>query len=208
MTSLNTLLSAATLLDAMEGVCYLVDREARIVACGTRNWDDFARANGAAQLSASAVTGRPLFSFMQGEEVRQAYTLFNDLLLSDGDAPISFSYRCDAPEIRRELRMSLAPVRHDETVVGVLYQSLVISEVDRPRMNLFDAAHIAELTKIPEGAIIIKICSYCHAVQADAAWITPEAYYRAGGAEDVYVTHGICPDCHGRLVAPRLPKAA
>jgi hypothetical protein len=91
-------------------------------------------------------------------------------------------------------------------VVGILCQSLTISETLRPPMNLFDLAAMMRAHAQLMAKPMITLCSYCADVAwppgaADAArtWISAEDYYRRGGTEDVVVSHGVCPDCDERL---------
>jgi hypothetical protein len=48
------------------------------------------------------------------------------------------------------------------------------------------------------------MCSYCLRVADPGGWIEPEEYYARGGVSDVGISHGICLDCHERIVAPVL----
>jgi hypothetical protein len=205
--------AAQTILDAMEGVTYVVDQRGVILAAGHSNWNTFSADNGAPDLDAMSVLGRVLSDSVGGVEVKQSYDVFAHAILSEEQDQITFIYRCDAPEIRREMRLCISPLRHGSAVVAILYQSLIISEQDRPRINLFDPARIAAMTKIPPDAVIATVCSYCHdvrlrreAVGVAEQWVAPEDYYRIGGLSDVWVSHGICPPCHDRLVAPLLAE--
>src|SRR4051794_39586402 len=98
------------LLDAVDGVAYVVDAEHRIVAVGRRRWERFAVENGAPELRADSVIGRSLFEFMNGTELRQAYRDLADRIASTGE-PAVIAARCDSPGVTRELRLSIAPLR-------------------------------------------------------------------------------------------------
>ena len=64
-------LTAQALLDALDGIAYIVDEDGRIVAVGRNGWDDFARANGGEAIAGSSVIGRSLFEFVAGPEVQE-----------------------------------------------------------------------------------------------------------------------------------------
>lgn len=55
------LLEFERLLEGLDGIAYLIDRDATIVALGRRNWEAFALANdGAALAGGTGVLGRNL----------------------------------------------------------------------------------------------------------------------------------------------------
>ena len=47
----------SAMIDAMDGVAYIVDRNLQITALGQPNWDRFARENDAADLSGAGMLG-------------------------------------------------------------------------------------------------------------------------------------------------------
>jgi hypothetical protein len=206
-------LSTQVLLEAVEGTAYVVNKEGVIIAVGFGNWDKFASENGAADLHGTSVLGRSLYDFITGSDVQESCKLFIQSVIEQKEEKISFMTRCDAPEVQRDMRLSISAIKKNDEVVAVLFQSLVVKEQDRPRINLFDPEKILAMAKIPPDALITTICSYCHDVVFDNGrgvslkrWIKPEEYYRAGGSSDVWMSHGICPSCHERLVKPRLAE--
>lgn len=196
--------TSQALLDAMDGIAYLVDAEGRIAAYGRPRWDDFAGHNdGPSLCDARSLLGRPLFDFVAGEDVRAAYRRWMDDLAAGKRDRVTFAFRCDSPDQRRELRLTIHPVRLSVGSVGYLFQSQPISETVRPPMALFDSAGRRADQSLP----VVKICSFCADVwqtgsQDAGDWVSAEDYYRQGGTSKVRVSHGICPDCHvRRLVA-------
>lgn len=86
---------------------YRLDAQDRIVAVDP-SWDEFALANAGVGACASRVIGRPLLDFVLGDPTR--------MLLEAGlmatrmtGRPRSIAYRCDAPDLRRDLVMTLTP---------------------------------------------------------------------------------------------------
>jgi hypothetical protein len=199
-----------SLLDAMEGVAYFVNRDGEVSAVGRRSWRAFSQDNGAPALGDTvSVLGRPLLNFIHGSEVRQSYEAFIATLRSGRRQSLSFEFSCDSPEIRRRMRMCISSVAAGREVVGFLFQSLILEERTRPPVSLFDAEVIAGAYAAKRNWPLLRLCSYCQrvATNADAAepeWISAEGYYRRGGGSQVRISHGICADCMRERVEPLL----
>lgn len=197
-----------SLLDAMEGVTYLLDPEAVIVAVGERGWRSFAELNGAPDLAAAAsVLGRSLLDLVQGQEVRQSYEGFLTALRRETCRSLSFEFSCDAPAMARRMRMSISVVAEGDRLVGFLFQSLLLEERSRPPVSLFDPEVITGMLASRKGWPILRLCSYCQRVKAESdttEWIPAELYYQRGGTSQVRVSHGICPTCMREVVEPLL----
>lgn len=202
--------TSEALLDAMEGIAYLVDDKGLIQAVGGRRWKSFACENGAEALAEPpAVVRRPILGFVQGDEVRRSYARFLQTLRDGRREAVRFSYRCDAPETRREMRMCISAVRAGDKLTGFLFQSLVLTEESRPPVDLFDPevikAEVAAQARLP----IVHMCSYCQRVRSDCSdgeqeWVTAEAYYGGGGTSRVRISHGICPECINERLEPMI----
>ncbi|MDX2224491.1 MAG: PAS domain-containing protein [Rhodospirillaceae bacterium] len=197
-------LVASMVLDALDGVAYVVDRDQRIVAVGESNWNAFAVANDGDHVLATSIVGKSLFDFISGDHIKDAYRKLLVAVL-EGDRKITqFRFRCDAPSVRREMRMSISPVWQGDTVIAALFQSQTIAIEDRPPINLFGLFNTPRRHSIRRA--IVTVCSFCHAVSGDDAakgldreWVSAEHYYRKGGSSDVEVSHGICTDCFKRI---------
>jgi hypothetical protein len=92
------------------------------------------------------------------------------------------------------------------------YQSLLLQETPRAPMGLFDPFAVTDSVGHDAHGGLVRLCSYCHAVgwpigDECPEWIEPVDYYRRGGSDDVRVSHGICPSCFQRIVAPTLVMA-
>ena len=71
-------------------------------------------------------------------------------------------------------------------------------------MSLFEPERIVEMVKADTSLPVVNLCGFCQRVAWSAAeprpqWVAPETYYRQGGAADVRVSHGVCPECLDRL---------
>jgi hypothetical protein len=187
-------LTHQTLLNALEGICYVCAFGGEILAVGEENWAEFASANQAPKIvNVRNVIGTSIFSHISGDDVAASYKSWFAEIRSGRSRTISFTYRCDAPDVRREMRMCLSGVYAGSDARAVLFQSLIIEERTRPWVSLFDVANL----RASEAALpIVALCSYCQDIKLDERWVKAEHYYAKGGPERVRVSHGICPECH------------
>lgn len=194
-----------TVLPALDGVAYLVDPGGDVLgvgrSCAYEGYGEFG------DLVLSTWVGDNLFDAMVGDEVRAVAQRVHRMVAVGRRSNVSYRYRCDAPALKRVMRMSISRVADgDDALIGLLYQSVILSEEPRPAMAIFDPERLSE-----DGGSL-KICSYCHDVlwTGDAAkpaahsphlgeWVSPETYYRRGGAVDGPVSHGVCPSCVARI---------
>lgn len=193
----TSLPSFERLLESIEGVAYFVDGAGVIQAAGGTQWRRFAIDNGCPSLAdPTSAVGLSICEFTRGQDVRETYRRHMQQVVGNGKG-VSFIYSCDAPEVRRELRMAITPVGDPESgVAGALYQSLALSERDRPPVSLFDPAAYLETLKEEADRPIVRMCSFCHDVEVgEGRWVQAEDYYREGGAAEVRVSHGMCPGC-------------
>lgn len=144
---------------------------------------------------------------MQGSEVEQSYRRFMDALLVGDTLGIAFAYRCDAPGLRRQMRMSMSRVGQGAEPGAIRFQSTTLSEDARPPINILDSASIMAALQAETALPLVTLCSFCHCVLTNEAaapnWVPVEEYYRRGGAERVCVSHGLCPHCPSALDALR-----
>lgn len=186
-------------LEALDGVVYWTDLEG-VVLGGSPSWNAFAVANAAPGLRLETVVGRPLQEFVCGDEVRRIYREIHQAVVGQGRKRLAFTYRCDAPDLKREMRMTVGPWRRDGKMRGVLYHSQIIYERERPPIALLGLEEALERFR-PDGAPTVRICGFCHAVKLPerTRWIAVEDYYRLGGPAEVRLNHAVCPACERRL---------
>lgn len=198
-------LSAKAILNCLAGVTYLTDQDGILLAFSPDP------VTGSAQgfpsgVDESPFVGRSLFAAIGSQAVREASQLVHRAVWSGQLSAFGFEYRCDEPELKRSMWLSVGRVDDAGTPVAVLYQSLMLSETPRAPIGLFDPSNLIEGEK---DQAVLRLCSYCHAVAwpvGDEApeWIEPAEYYRRGGADHVPVSHGICGSCFERIVQPTL----
>ena len=193
-----------TLLEAMDGIAYVVRPDGRILAYGRYRWDDFAAANGGeGLLDPEAVLGRNLFDFIAGDPVKHAYRQWIDAVLrAEGNHPATFAYRCDAPTVKRTLRMAISRIERGSEP-AVLFQSVLLEATARPPLNIYDLEALLQDARSRLGLPMVTMCSFCQRLRwppgaadgAPADWIEAERYYAKGGRSEVAISHGICQDC-------------
>lgn len=197
---------AMRLIDGLEGIVYIVDRDYRIVDFGRPHWRGFAMAAGAEPLLADEnVIGHSILDFIKGPEVQEAYRRYMDNLFKGLSPEVVLPFRCDAPELERLCRLSIFPLAERELPDHLVVQSLILSERLRPRMDLFRFETYGNAAGLP----ILAMCSYCQNIRMPAGseegsgeWGGAELYYRRGGTSWVAITHTICPACFGAYVRP------
>ena len=200
----------ASVLDQFDGLCYVTDRQGKLESIGSTNWDAFAISNLAPSTVASKVVGKNLFDFITGEPVKDQ---LRDVMqrLSDGsfDAWV-MPYRCDSPQIKRNMRLSIRPVREQHKILGFLFQSVLLSSEERPPIELFNFAAQADYSQRPHSLPTISMCSYCQRVKDEKyigdQWIDAEEYYMLGGTSEVRISHGICEQCIEKAIGGAFEK--
>ena len=204
--------STRTIIDAMDGIAFLVDESGVILDVGRRNWRRFAEGNNGFDIAdPDSIIGRPILDYVGGLDVQGSISaLIEEASGPDRPEPIVFSYRCDSPETRRLMRMAITAFPFVEGRQAILFQSTILDEQARPPVPLLEAHRLSARLGLGDGEASVLMCSYCHAVKWETRtdgseiWVTPEDYYRRGGAVDVGVSHGICPDCMDRIRRPAM----
>jgi hypothetical protein len=201
-------LAFQSLLDAMDGIAYVTSPDDVILAYGRPNWERFALASSAAHLAApGAVLGRRLKEFVTGPQAQTGHQAAVELMRSQQKSVVSYSYRCDAPDVRRDMRMSITPIMDRGALVGLLYHSITLREASRSSIALLAAPTAAASFADP----VVSICSYCKCIRLpveapEPVWITPEEYYGMGHDDQGPVSHGICPHCWEAIVQPMMAE--
>lgn len=192
------------LLDAMDGIAYIVRYDGRILAFGRPHWDRFATENGAPALCRpDSVVGSNLFDVIAGPEVQARYRGWMDAVLKNRHGePATLTARCDSPTIRRVLRLSISRVEGGPEA-ALLFQSLVTDVESRPPLNIYDFEALSRALRDRPGLPIVSLCSFCQRLRwppeernpARTEWIEAELYYARGGRSEVAVSHGLCEAC-------------
>ncbi len=199
-------LQLENILNAMDGVALILDSHLRIMHVGEKNWSNFFAQNTPESISsqitpAHEVIGQNFMMYVTGKSVKAAYTdLFNQVIDHELEA-VHVDYRCDAPEVRRDMRMAVTRIESDNSPERLLYQSILLSSVPRAPLNLYGASITQD-----SGDDIVTVCSICARVawpvsaSENREWISASEYYRRGGEEVSLVSHGFCESCFEKLM--------
>jgi len=170
---------------------YEIDRDDRIRFVDW-SWLEFARSNGAEDLTLARVIGASLWTFIDGSEVLRVYGLLLERVRRSR-AESTIPFRCDAPEVRRdmELRVRVLP-DGAVAITGVL-----IHETPHPRVRVLD-------TWAPRSRHVVRMCSWCKRTLMGTEWVDVEAadalWADADDGDPPRVRHGICPRCEAVLI--------
>lgn len=176
--------------DYTRRLAYRIDASDRLCRVN-RDWQDFARENGASPSLAEGALGTILWSHIEGDSIREIYRLLT--LRARQGRSMSFTYRCDSPVERRTFLMSIRA--GEEQCVD--FQSDLISMESRPAVRLLESNH-------PRGEGFVRVCAWCQRVAVGPEeWLEVEdAVNRLGllQAESLpALTHGMCQACGTRI---------
>lgn len=178
---------------------YHIDAADRL--CGVNaDWGRFALANNGTTVMPDQVLGRSLWDFIEDNAVRELYRQI--IQRARSGHPAHFNYRCDAPDFRRQFRMTIRAAA-DSTVE---FTSRLCWEHQRPRVNLIDL-------KTKRNKHWVRVCGWCQNIALpDGTWMVVEEAVRQLGlmAKETppILTHGICPPCHSAMMAQMTPTSA
>ncbi|TVR06066.1 MAG: hypothetical protein EA385_16635 [Salinarimonadaceae bacterium] len=196
-----------SLLDAMDGIAIVLDEELRISQIGKTNWEKFIDDNPPPQdaaprnLTNESVVGLPITDFFAGDAVRATFGDLFKKVLGGARPAVQIDYRCDAPELRRDMRLSVSPIITGADKRYLLYQSVTLAVQQRPKLPLF-CAPVAD----QEAEDILTLCAICARVAwpigaptGAREWIDSAEYYRRDGEEVAVISHGFFEECFARL---------
>ena len=196
----NSQVSPSSLLGALDGCAYLTSTDCRVIDCGGTDWERFAAENeGGPAMARERVLGTQIWSFIHGPETQAFYRKCLNRLDCRERRAVSFTYRCDSPTFRREMRMSISSICRDGGLIGYLFHSQLMAETERPRITLMDRDALLRSYRAQAGLPTLQVCSLCLKVVMESAeggfWCEAEEYYRRGGTDEVRLSHGLCPVC-------------
>ncbi len=179
---------------AKQIIQYIIDRDDHITYVSD-DWWFFAEENEAGpDCYPPQLLGRPLWDFIAGEETRQLYRIMLAKARS-GKKPVQVPIRCDSPELRREIMISLKSVGdgHIEFLCRTM-QIEAREPVDLLRRD------------VKRTGSTIRICSFCKKIAMPSnEWIDTElAIKRLALFIDSalpQLRHCLCPGCHAAALA-------
>lgn len=169
---------------------YDIDADLRLVSVD-EGWTQFAVANGAPDLVPPAPIGSPVITRGTDATTRFIYRqLFRRAAASR--KTVVFGIRCDSPEVRRFLELTIVP--HDS---GFTITTRLQRTEPNPGGGLL--VHHPDLS----SATVVRVCGWCKRIEAEGHWLElEEGLPRLGlftWTEMPLVTHGMCEDCFSRM---------
>ncbi|MBA3842305.1 MAG: hypothetical protein H0X39_06755 [Actinobacteria bacterium] len=169
---------------AAETIAYRIDGDDVIVWVNDA-WERFADTNGWAR--GDAVLGRSLWESIAGAETS---LLWRELVTrARRGVAINVPFRCDAPDARRYLELSLTPGGS-----GALEFCSTTTAIEERDPIALMAAHY-------EPGEPLRCCSWCKRFDTDGWVEVEEAVARLGllEHESRAVTHAMCAECESRV---------
>lgn len=156
------------------------------------DWDRFAEENAAQELVGAPPIGTDFFEHVAGVPVRALIRALMERARREGE-PLECSYRCDAPDRRRFMRLRLEP----DPDGSVLFRSWVEREESRQPVVLLQPT-------APRGSGLLSVCAWCRRARVDGRWLElEEAVDRLGvfaGEPVPDLSHDICAQCSGEVL--------
>lgn len=171
-------------------MAYRVNDHDQIVSVNPE-WDEFATSNGGHQVTADRVLNRPLWDFITDPTTQDLYRQILHQIRSG--RTVRFSFRCDAPECRRLLEMTVERAADGTTE----FRTRTLSEEKRPTPLLLKS-------EAKRSADLLRVCGWCKRVHADGAWVEVEEavdrLHLFHQSRLPAMTHGICEPCLKRMM--------
>lgn len=176
----------------MSPVVYRLDAADCIVAVNAQ-WEPFARANDAPELTAANVLEQPLWEFVRE---RSLVLLYRQALaqVRTTRQTFSFPYRCDSPTLQRQMQMTLTALPDG----GVEFCSELRHSAPLPAPLIVRAAFAGRHT--------VPCCSLCRQLYINGAWTDVGQALTSGQVlaqeRPLLVVYRVCDDCR-RLLSSR-----
>jgi len=167
-------------------IVYRLNGEDEIVYVNAE-WAKFALSNDASDLLPERVLNRPLWDFVSDETTVHLYRQL--LQLARAGQPARFNFRCDSPECRRLMEMTVSGLIGGE----VQFETRVLREDERTRQGLLDRYS-------PRASKMLRICGWCKRMNLDGeSWGEIEEAVTSLRLFEYHalpmLTHGMCEAC-------------
>lgn len=173
-----------------ERVSYQIDGDDAIRCVGA-SWNAFATANGAPQMD-DRVVGCSVWTFVSDETTRQVYRALIARVRAGQTA--TFSYRCDAPSLRRFMQMTMT----SSAGHGVAFDSVTIRTETRVPLGF-------GMESQPCRDRMLRVCGWCKRMDVGGDWeeidVAVECVGLFAGSPTPTLTHAMCPPCFARVMA-------
>lgn len=166
-------------------------------------WLEFARQNWRADFSPHSLLGATWRAQIADRATLHLYDRLVERALELG-RPLTVSFRCDAPDLRRYMQMSLLPLPDG----GLEWASRLLRQEPRPPVLLPEVDPVL-------ATELVVMCSWCKKVRVPdwpglatlqaGDWVEVEAvmsfFSEAHAGFYPELSHGACPACYQRIMA-------
>ncbi|MEO8071489.1 MAG: hypothetical protein ABI652_08805 [Acidobacteriota bacterium] len=147
-------------------VGYTVDARDAIITVNEA-WVAFAAANDGVPLLPPAILGRSLWDFIADRTTILVYRRLFERVRA-GSGPVRFTFRCDAPALRRLLEMSIAI----EPADALRFVVRPVRVEDRPAVQLLEPTEPTG----PRSDAVLRMCGWCKRIpDPSGRWMEIEA---------------------------------
>ena len=176
----------------VEALSYAIDQQDHLIRVD-EGYYRFAAENGWREAGTSL--GRSLWDYVAGEEMRKLQRLLLRRV-RDEIGSVELPFRCDGPEVRREMEIRIAAGRGGR---AVLFSARLRAEDEREQPQpLLDPEE-------PRGEEVLPMCGWCDRFEVDGEWVEVEEAARRldlfDRAELPTLDHTVCPECNQLLLA-------
>lgn len=177
----------------VEALSYAIDDQDRLIRLD-EGYYRFAEENG--WDGAGDSLGRLLWDFVAGNDVRRLQRLLLRRI-RDELRDVELPFRCDSPELRREMDLQITADRSGRVV---LFAARLRSEEPRPEPQpLFDPS-------VPrDDRDFLPMCAWCDRFLVEGEWVEVEEAAKRlelfRRSELPTLDHSICPRCNDTLLA-------
>ena len=176
-----------------ETYSHKVDKKGIIVSVSD-NWQSFAEENlGASTCLPENVIGTHLLDHIHDPETKHLYELILQKVRKYRHKAI-FSFRCDAPDKRRFLKLSVIPLKDD----AIEFKSQIVRTELREFVELMRS-------DIERSEDLLRICSMCKKISlSETQWEEVEVVIQKMRLFEMEVlpqlTHGLCKTCFNKAM--------
>lgn len=172
-------------------VTYCIDRDDRLVSV-SREWDAFATENECRALPGTSVIGTLLWDHIHDPVTAELYREVLAHVRRTGRSA-AFQFRCDSPELKRFMRMTIVPLEDEE----VEFRSELVN-AEKRRVPFHVQAQF--------GAYPTLIrCSICNRVRSRGRWTDVVDAVQEGLVLNhdlpLMVAYGVCDECRGQVLS-------
>jgi hypothetical protein len=156
----------------------------------SEEWVAFAQENDAPELTPSRLVGVEIWTFIEGQAIRDFYqALFDRVRVTGTEFVVPF--RCDSPDTIRQMELAMRPAQ----LGGVELEGRLLSIGSRDNVHLLNRY-------APRANPTIPICSFCRRIAVSGRWLeASEAISRYGffsGPTQPTLSEQICTSCAER----------